>query len=159
MRKLLLNSLILFFSCTSLVWAVSQEQYDKYHSAKMNGNFGEIMEVVNHIVATEDPNKLTVDDFEILSTAVTYYQQFGYVFKQEEIETFGEFLDPTSVDDTTKSTISMLRGVWWMGWSDNPPEWADILNKFHVSANTDVQGGMSPHVKELINCFCEYDDS
>ena len=151
MKKLLLLSLILFSVHTPHAWAVSQEQYDKYHTAKMNGDFGEIMEVVNHISATEDPKKLTVDDFEILSTAVTYYQQFGYVFKQEEIETFGEFLDPASVEDTTKSSISMLRGVWWMGWSDTPSEWADILNKFDVTANTDVQGGMSPHVKELIN--------
>ena len=112
MKKLLLLSLILFSVHTPHAWAVSQEQYDKYHTAKMNGDFGEIMEVVNHIIATEDPKKLTVDDFEILSTAVTYYQQFGYVFKQEEIETFGEFLDPASVEDTTKSSISMLRGVW-----------------------------------------------
>ena len=92
-----------------------------------------------------------MDDFEILSTAVTYHRQFGYIFEQQEMESFNKFLDPASIEDITKSTISMLRGVWWMGWSDNPSEWTDILSKFDVTANTDVQGGMSPHVKELIN--------
>ena len=152
MRKLLLLSLIIFSSCASHAWAVPQEQYDKYLTAKMNGDFGEIMEVVHHIVATEDPNKLTVRDFEILSTAVTYHRRFSYGFEDKEMELFVEFLDLGSSDDNPLNwTIRMLRGGWWMDWSDTPSRWADILSKYDVDANTDVQGGMSIHVKELIN--------
>jgi len=152
MRKLLLNSLILFFSCTSLVWAVSQEQYGKYHSAKMNGDFGEIMEVVNHIVATEDPNKLTVNDFEILSVAVAYHQQFNYVFKSEEMELFKKFIEFSDEPKNKNTrTVDFLGAVWWMGFSDKPSGWVDILSRFELYSLTDVQGGISPHVVELIN--------
>lgn len=151
MRKLLLLSLIIFSSCASHVWAVSQEQYDKYYIAKMNGNFGEIMEVVNHIIATKDPSKLTIDDFEILATGLGYTNEFGYVPSSiEEVDAFSKFFKIQGSSNDYR-TIDML----WLAWSTSVLE--DSSASFHTLLDwdafrmTDVEGGMSPSVYKLVN--------
>jgi hypothetical protein len=150
MRKLLLLSLIIFSSCASHVWAVSQEQYDKYHTAKMNGNFGEIMEVVNHIIATEDPNKLTIDDFDILATGLGYSHQFGYKFTGSEIESIGAFLkwDEKGSVYTTKT---VLWYEWMRGFEPTDYEGDNFLFNWDAWSSKDAQGGASPAVIHLIN--------
>ena len=151
MRKLLLLSLIIFSSCASHAWAVSQEQYDKYHTAKMNGNFGTIMEVVNHIIATEDPNNLTVSDFEILATGLGYFHEFGYEFNDElHGESFSTFFAIPEKLETFR-TIDMLHFSWYLYWAEDSTFLLKTLSAWQPYAMTDVEGGMSPHVTFLVD--------
>ena len=151
MRKFVLIILIIYSSCASYVWAVSQEQYDKYYTAQIDGDFNTLMEVVTHIFTTKDPAKLTVDDYEILSTGLGFFHQFGYEFSEEQQKAFTKFFEiPEGLDKLR--TLDILYFTWYSSWENKiDSDSSALMANWDSFASGDVEGGMSPEVHSLVN--------
>ena len=136
---------------SSISWGVTQEQYNKYYDAKINGDFNRVMEVVTHIFTTKDPAKLTTDDYEILSTGLGFYRQFNYQFDEQQQKAFVTFFERPDPLGKVR-TLDMLYFAWYSFWDDKTdPDLKFMMENWDAHASDDVQGGLSPGVHSLVN--------
>ena len=141
----------LLLLASSISWGVTQEQYDKYYNAKINGDFNRVMEVVTHIFTTKDPAKLTIDDYEILSTGLGFYHQFNYEFDEQQQKAFVKFVERPESSGKLR-TLDILNYTWYSSWDNKvDSDYNFLMKHWDAFASDDVQGGMSPGVHSLVN--------
>ncbi|MDB9805517.1 CHAT domain-containing protein [Porticoccaceae bacterium] len=151
MKQLLHVFITLSIFISSPSWAVSEEQYNKYFDAKISGDFVKIMEVVTDIFMTENPNSLTIDDYEILSTGLGFYHQFNYQLDEVQQKAFIKFFEiPDDIDGLR--TLDILYFAWLSQWDNNEDlSVKRLMLNWQPFFSNDVEGGMSPDVYSLVN--------
>jgi len=151
MRLLIKFCVALLLLASSISWGVTQEQYDKYYDAKINGDFNRVMEVVTHIFTTKDPAKLTIDDYEILSTGLGFYHQFNYDFDEQQQKAFVKFFEMPESSDKLRA-LDILNFTWYSSWENQvDSDYNFLMKHWDAFASDDAQVGMSPGVYSLVN--------
>lgn len=151
MRKFSLYLLVSMMLVCNPVWAVSEEQYIYYYNAKLNGDFPKIMEIVTYIITNKSPENLSYSEYEILATGLGFYHQFEYEIDIDHGKAWSQFFQVPG-NRAKLSTLDAAYFAWNLHWdNDMASDMRNLMLNWDAFRSDDVEGGMSPHVWDLVN--------
>lgn len=151
MRILSFSLLISMMLVCNPSWAVSQEQYNYYYNAKLNGDFPKIMEIVTYIIKNVSPENLSYSEYEILATGLGFYHQFDYEYDIDHGKAFVQYFQPPGTLQRLR-TLDAVYFAWYLHWDDEfVSDMRSMMLNWDAFGSDDVEGGMSLHVWELVN--------